>query len=111
MSLFFSFRQLWQWLRRRRRVRSIRHIRSMDAVPDDLGADLYVVGTSTSKWVVLGCTCRCGARIDVNLMKSRKPFWKFTELDGSVSLHPSLWRPAGTCGSHFFVKRSRILWV
>ncbi len=99
-------------LHRRSRYSSVRRVGSMGDVPDRLGSAIYVVGSdATPKWAVLACPCRCGSRIEVNLMRTRQPHWQLKLHSGTVTLRPSLWRAGSTCGSHFFIERNRVRWV
>lgn len=111
MNLFRKIGSLWRGLRRRKRIDRVVQVESMSAVPKKLGGDLYIVGGSKPKWAVLDCPCRCGDRIDVNLMASRYPVWELTRHGHEVTLHPSLWQPKEKCGSHFWLRRNRIHWV
>jgi hypothetical protein len=102
----------WLWGRTRRdSVSRVVPVASRDALPRFLGSALYVVGGDHPKWAVLKCPCGCGEVIDVNLMKSRSPFWTLSLKDGKATLKPSLWVPAERCGSHFFINDNRIDWV
>lgn len=83
----------------------------MDDVPDNLGGTLFIVGNPVAKWVVLQCPCGCEDRIDVNLMRSRRPFWKLSLHRDRASLYPSVWVPKDKCGSHFWLNKNRIEWV
>lgn len=84
----------------------------MDDLPKHLGGTIYVISRgSASRWVVLECPCRCGTRIQVNLMASQQPCWRIIEEADTVTLRPSLWRASGTCMSHFFVERNYVRWV
>jgi len=83
----------------------------MSEVPGRLAGDLYIVAGTKPKWAVLQCPCRCGDRIDVNLMQSRRPFWEITLDRKGITVHPSLWMPKSKCGSHFWIRHSRIDWV
>ena len=84
----------------------------MDDVPSALGKTLYIVERGgTPRWAVLECPCGCGDRIDVNLSTNLRPHWRLRRDAGTVSLFPSLWRPPETCGSHFWIRRSRIEWA
>jgi hypothetical protein len=105
------FSSLWRWIRRRRRLGDVKQVFSMDDVPDRFGGDVFVVGTPKPKWFVLECPCRCGDRIDVNLMTSRKPHWSLTTSDAGATLTPSLWMPPEKCGSHFFIRANKVVWV
>jgi hypothetical protein len=85
----------------------------MSDVPSPLPWDqVYLIGPrSQQKWAILACPCGCGDRIDVNLMSTRRPVWSLTWRRGEVNLSPSLWRPRGSCGSHFWVRGSRVVWT
>jgi len=83
----------------------------MNDIPEHLGGSVFVVGAATPKWAVLECPCRCGDRIDVNLMTSRRPHWNLAISNTGATLAPSLWMPTDKCGSHFFVRNNRIVWV
>lgn len=111
MILWRSLLSLWKQLRRRRQFSRIVRLKSRDKLPDRLGKALFIIGDPVEKWVILECPCRCGERIEVNLMKSRSPHWDFVLEDGKVSLRPSLWVPSERCGSHFWITGSRINWV
>src|ERR1700733_6376014 len=106
-----SFLRLWRWIRRRRRLQDVKHVASMNDLPEHLGGDVFVVGESKPKWFVLECPCRCGHRIDVNLMRSRQPYWSLSVSARGATLAPSLWMPSDKCGSHFFVRKNRVQWV
>lgn len=63
------------------------------------------------KWLHFLCPCGCGETIDVNLMKSHKPYWTIKKsMLGELTLFPSVNKING-CKSHFFVKKSKIIWV
>lgn len=74
-------------------------------------ATLYLVGEEQDLWMaVLRCPCGCGHPIHLNLLPGSEPYWQITKHDdGSVTLHPSVWRTKG-CESHFFVRRGRVKW-
>lgn len=72
---------------------------------------LYVVGEDGESWyAAFLCPCGCGAVIHASLLEGSRPSWRLTRhFDGSVSLHPSMWRTKG-CRSHFWLRRGRIKW-
>jgi hypothetical protein len=107
------FRAAWLRLRRRSKYSGVRHVRSMSDLPEQLGSSIYLVGPDSSpKWAVMSCPCRCGSRIDVNLMRTQQPHWEVTLEFGTITLLPSLWRRSrDTCGSHFFIVRNKVRWV
>lgn len=111
MKLFNKLRSFWRNLRRRRRIARVVRVESMSEIPSKLNGDLYLVAGTKPKWAVLECPCRCGDRIDVNLMRSRQPCWRLTMDGKEVSLRPSLWMPKEKCGSHFWIRQNRIDWV
>jgi hypothetical protein len=111
MNLLSRLWNVWRRLRRRNRFTRVVMVDSMDSLPKRLGSSLYVVGGAHPKWVVVSCPCGCGERIDVNLMRTRRPTWQLSLESDQVSLHPSLWVPKERCGSHFIVRKNRIDWV
>lgn len=88
-------------------------IEGMVDLPSSIRAGvIYLVGASTKpKWAILGCPCGCGERIDVNLMRSRRPFWRARITHDGLTLSPSLWVSDDRCGSHFWIVDSRVLWT
>lgn len=110
-ELLIQTSSLWRRIRRRQRIKSVVRVESRGDLPKKLGAAIYIVGIDIPKWAVLECPCRCGERIDVNLMRARRPVWRLLAEHGKVTLQPSLWVPADKCGSHFWVRDNRIIWV
>jgi hypothetical protein len=102
---------LWRRIRRRRALGRVARVVNMNDVPKRFGGQIFIVGERNAKWVVLECPCRCGDRIDVNLMTSRKPHWTLAVSERGVTLSPSLWVPKEKCGSHFFVRNNRVVWI
>jgi hypothetical protein len=111
VNLLRKIRGFWRNLRRRQRINRVVRIESMSQLPKRLKSHLYIVGGAKPKWAILACPCRCGDRIDVNLMATRQPSWQLSTNGGEVSLHPSLWMPKEKCGSHFWLRANRIDWV
>ncbi|MGE5562807.1 MAG: DUF6527 family protein [Bacillota bacterium] len=72
---------------------------------------LYLIGEGNEYWAAqMRCPCGCGDVIDLNLMESIRPRWTVSEeWDGSITLHPSIWRNRG-CRSHFFVRSGQVQW-
>ena len=57
------------------------------------------------------CPCGCGKVLHMNLLPDERPCWRLTRHEGSTSsLHPSVWRQKD-CGSHFWFRRGRVIWV
>jgi hypothetical protein len=109
--MFRWISRFWKKFRRRKKLKGIVLVEGMSALPYRLDGKLYVVGKRMPKWAVLDCPCRCGDRIDVNLMQNRTPHWTLIIQDDRASLNPSLWVPKERCGSHFFIRSNVFLWV
>src|SRR5438874_29630 len=85
-------RRTWHRIRRRSHFDSVRFVQSRQDVPVKPGSILYIVGMKPNwKWVIMDCPCRCGQRIDVNLMQNRYPAWLLKESKKEITLEPSLW--------------------
>ena len=108
-----AWRNLWRpKLREKPHYKNILTVGSMDDVPQAISRDIYLVCRGgTYRWIVLQCPCLCGRRIEVNLMRSRYPYWRLRRHGDSISLSPSLWMSEETCGSHFWLKRNRVVWA
>jgi Family of unknown function (DUF6527) len=56
------------------------------------------------------CPGGCKRILHMNLLTDERPCWKATRHDdGTLSLHPSVWRQKD-CRSHFWFKRGRVHW-
>jgi hypothetical protein len=111
-NIFGKLRQMIQrYVSNREAFSSVTVVESMTELPENLKNVIYVVGTAAKyKWVVFNCPCGCGERLDVNLMRSRHPFWKLNLEGGKASLSPSVWVPTDRCGSHFWLIDSQVHW-
>ena len=81
-------------------------------LPDILEPNtVYVIGEEGYKWcAALLCPCGCNKMLQMNLLTGH-PRWHLTEhWNGTVTLHPSVWRKKECC-SHFYLRRGRIIWV
>lgn len=104
-------RRWWRRLRRVKRVGRATFVASTGEVPGLTPGQLAVVGPADGpKWALIGCPCRCGETLWVNLMPGTGRRWRLdVGADRAVTLAPSL--DVTTCGSHFWVRRGRIDWV
>jgi hypothetical protein len=100
---------VWRWLfRRPLPLKTIK----VEELPEDLkDKSVYVVGEGNYQWfAAMLCPCGCGETLHMNLLPEGRPRWKVTvHKDGTVTLHPSVWRKKG-CRSHFFLIRGLIKW-
>lgn len=85
----------------------------VEDLPDHLLPNtIYLVGEDKQYWqAAMRCPCRCGELIQLNLAPPGPPCWRVRLYwDMTVTLSPSVWRSVG-CFSHFWIRRSRVLWV
>lgn len=95
----------------RRKQKRYRYVR-VDEMPDALKPfTVYLCGEGEYLWAAaMICPCGCKEVISLNLLKAARPCWGVHgHKDGTVSLHPSVWRQKG-CRSHFFLRQGRIDW-
>jgi hypothetical protein len=81
-------------------------------LPDKLSAgELYAEGEGKHVWkVAMICPCGCEQVLEMNTLPDSFPRWQLmVHEDGTVTLHPSVWRQVG-CRSHFFLRRGLIEW-
>src|SRR5580658_10110498 len=70
--------------------------------------DLYIVQKARKrKWLLLMCPNDCGQRLELNLMKSKHPYWVITILKNKVSVYPSI--VAERCNAHFWLEKNGII--
>lgn len=84
-------------------------VSSLVDVPENPGKSIYIVSSGQSnKWVVFRCPNNCGKRIEVNLMKSRYPYWKMKQKNKKITLYPSVVEQE--CGAHFWLENNDVIW-
>lgn len=73
---------------------------------------MYIVQEdSYEEQAAMICPCGCGRVLQMNLLPDERPCWQVTHhRDGTVSLHPSVWRMK-ECKSHFWFRSGRVYWV
>ena len=73
---------------------------------------VYIVGENDFYWMLgFECPCGCHSTINLNLLDDTFPSWKYTIFNNNlITLRPSIRRVNG-CKSHFFIKKSRLVWV
>lgn len=107
-------RQLLRSLRRRSKsAKPTLRWTKVEAVPARVSPGIvYLVGDDEVSWdAVLICPCGCGDLIRLSLVPGREAFWRVIKhRDKTISLKPSVWRTV-RCRSHFWLNRSRIVWV
>ena len=116
-KLIKDLRRFWHGLfhfgrRRKTSFRGVTYVSSMDAAdkPTSKGRLVVVGPKGRPKWLRFLCPCGCGEVVALNLMASHSPKWAIRdEGDGTLSVSPSA--DSTTCGSHYWIRRSRIHWV
>jgi hypothetical protein len=112
MNIINWIRGRWQQFRRRKKIKKVVVVDSMNDIPQNVGTKLYVVYRSGQyRRAVLQCPCGCGRRIDLNLSGHASPHWTIKKQGKVVTFSPSVWVPLDACGSHFFIRQNRIDWV
>lgn len=96
---------------RRPRVRLFRGERVEDLPDQPDPFVLYIAGSGNNAWAAsMVCPCGCKETIELNLLQQIRPRWELTEnANGTVTLHPSVWRNSG-CQSHFILSEGTIHW-
>ena len=71
---------------------------------------VYLVTEDGEPWTVaMLCPCGCSEVLFMSLIEGSPQWTHECHRNGTVSLHPSIWRVAG-CRSHFFLRNGRICW-
>lgn len=100
---YFDFRKL------SKKYSNVILVNSTSEVPDDAKSDIYLVGIDGYyKWVMFSCPDGCGIRVEVNLMKVRKPFWHMQLKRGKITIRPSI--IVENCGAHFWLEKNTCVW-
>ncbi len=99
-----------KWLRERKKIKRYSRtvfVESILDIPEKIGRQIYVVERSGSKkWVVFLCVCSKKNRVEVNLMKTRNPYWEISISNGKVTLSPSV-VVTDKCSCHFWLRNNR----
>ena len=103
----------WRQLHRGRpRVHPIL-IRSRDDLPERLDPRVvYVVQTSTPKWLILDCPCGTGHEIAVSLQAAHSPHWRLRRDHprSRLSVSPSIDAASRDRRCHFWLVDGRVAW-
>jgi hypothetical protein len=104
---------LFWWSKKREptghRYSDIKYISSFGDAPKELGNTIFIVKNGDKKkWAIFSCPDNCGRRVEVNLMKSKIPFWHLKIKRGKVTLYPSI--VVKGCNAHFWLVDNKINW-
>jgi len=104
------FEKLFRWIKNKKYIKKYSKliiVESMQEVPESIKDNIYLVrNNNLVKWVVLLCPCKKHNRIEVNLMQSRKPFWKCSFKKNKISLYPSVML-SDKCFCHFWLQENK----
>ena len=82
-------------------------VSSMNDIPPSIGSKIFIVERDDVKrWVVFECQ-QHGERIEVNLMKSKRPCWNIEVKRKKVSLWPSIVVENEKCDDHFWLRNNK----
>ena len=72
---------------------------------------IYIVKEgSLAETLIFKCPCGCSADIYLNLLKDTRPRWKYSLINGKITISPSVWRING-CKSHFLIEKGSTIWA
>lgn len=110
--IFKSIQNWWRRLQQKHVFKRIVIIESMTDLPSKLSSNLYIVKRGGhDRRAVFNCPCKCGRRIDLNLVKGYGPSWTLVFKNGKATISPSVWLREERCQSHFFIRDSKVDWV
>ena len=102
-----------QWLTGQPLLYCLGQVESADEIPDMLPRNTAIVvgAASRPKWIAFDCPCRSGHRIMLNLDTARSPFWRLSQVDGPLSLSPSVNYYDGRRRCHYFIRNGKVDWM
>lgn len=77
---------------------------------------LYVVdGPQEDQFIQYNCPCGCGNTVmnpyyKTGQQKELTPSWGYREVEGKVTLSPSIYSTGWPCKSHYFIRDNQIIW-
>lgn len=72
---------------------------------------IYIIADGTEPDVIIFlCPCGCKNIVHLNLLRDTKPCWRYVLQDKSISIYPSI-KSERNCGSHFWIRKSKINWA
>jgi len=72
-----------------------------------LSKTIYLVyRDGKNRWIIFDCPGGHKKRIEINLMESKRPYWKINVINKKVSLYPSVAVFDKSCNCHFWLKNN-----
>lgn len=89
----------------------VRTVESINDIPrEPLDNKMFLVNRGgINRWVVFDCPGGHKKRIEVNLMKSKKPYWTIKVRHGKITLNPSVAVEDKICNCHFWLENSEAI--
>ncbi len=112
LGLWSRIARAWRRFRPRKERKHLYRAQRIADEPDRPEAGVvYVMEDAGIAWAAaMACPGGCGQVLHMNLIPDSEPVWLLTEHpNGTVSLHPSVWRREG-CGCHFVLRQGKIEW-
>lgn len=88
------------------RLTGIAH-QHVDYIPDVLEEGILYISIPF-KTALHRCACGCGQEVVTPIGQAE---WTLRESEGKVTLYPSIGNWSFACQSHYFIRRSNIVWV
>ncbi|MFA5841125.1 MAG: DUF6527 family protein [Candidatus Paceibacterota bacterium] len=92
------------------KYKKVYFVSSINKIPEGkLEKHIYIVSKEGKNlWVVMDCPKGHDRRIEVNLMKSIKPFWEIQLQNGKLTLYPSIVVSGKSCNCHFWLRDNKV---
>ena len=104
---WFNFSFSWLSRKKIKNYSKIVFVDSRRKIPDIIDNKIYLVGyEGFLKWAIFNCPCNQKNRVEVNLMKSKNPYWESTYFGKKISLYPSI-AIDEKCYCHFWLKNNK----
>ena len=89
------------------RQRDLTRHEFVSSIPEHLAEGVLYVSVSFAT-AIHSCCCGCGNEVVTPLSPSD---WEMSYDGESISLNPSIGNRRFACGSHYFIRRNRVMWL
>lgn len=80
--------------------------RYVETIPRELEEGVLYISKKYEIAVHL-CCCGCGVH---TVTPTHEPWWKLTEDENGVTLHPSIGNQKFPCRSHYWIRGNKVVW-
>lgn len=104
--------RFWSSVFKRNRWRIVECVEEADLVPERLPRNgaVLVGHLGLAKWLVFDCPCRRGHRVMLNLVHTRRPFWRVID-KLSLTVTPSVDVEVDGARCHYLIRGGTVVWV